>query len=69
MTAEAVRDATYGASQSNTSLTIPGGFMPVYLSSVAIMSEPRRVQSDVAAIARYTMDLQFTYSPVGLTLV
>jgi hypothetical protein len=69
MTAEAIRDATYGQGQSNANLVLPGGFMAVYLSSVMLMSEPRRVQSDAAAIARYTLDAQLTYVPVGLVIV
>jgi len=69
MSAEAILDATYGAGQSNTNLEIPGGFMAAYLSSVEAMSFPRRVENDQAAIARYTLDVQMTYIPVGLVIV
>lgn len=66
--AEAIRDATYGSQQYGV-LTIPGNYLAANLSSVIPMSEPRRVQGDVTAIARYTMNMQFTFTPVDLAIV
>jgi len=65
MTAEAIRDAAYG-SDSYCELTFAGGFMPVSLEGVRVLSEPRRLSSDTAAIARCVLTLQFYYTPAGL---
>ncbi len=67
VTAEAIRDACYGGLQHGL-LTLPGNFMDVYLHGVMPMSEPRRMQGDVAAMARYTITLEFHYTPVNLVI-
>ena len=59
-TAQAVFAACYVA--DNGLIVIPGGFIPASLHSVIPMSEPRRIDNDPAATARYTMDVQLSYS-------
>jgi hypothetical protein len=67
MTAEAIRDACYGSQQYGV-LEIPGGFMAANLHSVSPMSEPRRMQGDVAAMARYSLDIELVYDPAALVV-
>ncbi len=65
MTAECIRDACYTAHASGI-LHFTGGFPDVHLDGVAPKSEPRRVLSDLAAFARYSIDLEFSYSPISV---
>ena len=65
MLTEALRDACYSGYAAGV-LSFAGGFPSVTLHSVVPMSEPRRILSDVAAIAHYSIDLAFTYSPVAV---
>lgn len=65
--AETIRDATYGSQQYGV-LEIPGGFLAADLHHVSPMSEPRRMQGDVAAMARYSLDIEFVYDLVSLVI-
>jgi hypothetical protein len=64
-TAEAIRDACYGSSQSGAIAV--KGFETVWLNGARAVSEPRRMLSDVAAIARYMITIQLMYSPAVST--
>jgi hypothetical protein len=59
-TAEAIRDACYGSLQSGP--IIVNGFIGALLHDVRVLAEPRRMEGDIAAIARYMLTLQFIYT-------
>jgi hypothetical protein len=65
LTAEAIRLASYGV--AGLTLATGTGYAPVLLSCVLMLSEPRRIVSDPASLARYTTDVQLVYLVPGET--
>lgn len=70
---EAVRAATYDEATIQRALDLPQGYPTTRVLSAYLVSEPRRIEDDPSAYARYTADMQLywvaipQYSPYSDT--
>lgn len=65
--AEDIRYAVYGTA-TTARLTIGGDFDTAELKSVLLRRAPRRVYGNPSGLARYSLDLAFTYLPTNLAI-